>query len=116
MSRANLRSVRVVVAILSVAFCLFLIQTSARIGFSRLIARYALCANSIPAADEAVRLTPSDPDAHRVRAAVLNRLKSPAEARGSLEAATSLRYRDDYLWLELGQTREDLGEDRKSVA
>ena len=116
MIRANLRSLRFVVAILSVAFCLFLIQISARIGFSRLIARYALVANSIPAADEAVRLTPSDPDAHRTRATILNRLRMPAEARDSLEAATSLRYRDDYLWLELGQMREDLGDTAGALA
>ena len=107
---------RIGFAVLGIAACLFLMQAAARFGLSRLLGRYALVANSIPAADEAVRLTPSDPDAHRVRASVLNRLKMPAEARGSLEAATSLRYRDDYLWLELGQTREDLGDTTAALA
>lgn len=85
-------------------------QASARIGFSRLLARYALIANSIPAADEAVRLSPSDAHTHRTRAVVLTRLQQPAEAVKSLEAATSLRYRDDYLWLDLGNAREEVGD------
>ena len=101
---------RSAVAILAIVFCLFLIQATARIGFSRLLARYALIANSIPAADEAVRLSPSDPEAHRTRAAVLNRIRMPAEAVASLETATKLRYRDDYLWLELGNAREEIGD------
>ena len=106
----NLRLIRPVVAIVVIAFCLFLIQATARIGFSRLLSRYALIANSIPAADEAVRISPSDPDAHRTRAKVLGRLGMTAEASESLESATSLRYRDDYLWLELGNAREEIGD------
>jgi tetratricopeptide (TPR) repeat protein len=34
----------------------------------------------------------------------------PGEARKSFEIASSLRYRDDYLWLELGSTRDELGD------
>jgi hypothetical protein len=101
---------RIAVSILAILFCLVLMQTTARIGFSRLLSRYALIANSIPAADEAVRLSPSDPDAHRSRATLLNRLRMTAEASKSLEAATSLRYRDDYLWLELANAREEIGD------
>ncbi len=101
---------RIVISILAILVCLFLIQATARIGFSRLLSRYALIANSIPAADEAVRLSPSDPDAHRTRAAVLNRLGMTSEAVASLESATKLRYRDDYLWLELGNAREEIGD------
>jgi tetratricopeptide (TPR) repeat protein len=107
---------RSAVAILAIGFCLFLIQASARFGFSRLLSRYALIANSIPAADEAVRLSPFDPDAHRARATVLNRLQLTAEASKSLESATSLRYRDDYLWLELANTREEIGDTPGALA
>ncbi|HEY3579691.1 MAG TPA: carbohydrate binding domain-containing protein [Pyrinomonadaceae bacterium] len=83
-------------------------QAAARIGFSRLLTRYATAANSLAAADQAIQLTPDDPDAHRARAAVLNRLHRPAEAEVSLEIAMSLR--NDYAiqWLELGTTREEL--------
>ena len=93
-----------------IAACLLLMQATARVGFSRLIARYALIANSAPAADEAVRLSPSDPETHRARAVVFTRLRQPAEAVKSLEAATSLRYRDDYLWIDLANAREESGD------
>ena len=110
MIRANSRSIRVAVAILAVASCLYLVQASARFGFSRLLSRYALISNSTAAADAAVALSPSDPEAHRTRATVFTRLKNPAEAATSLEAATRLRPRQDNLWLELGNAREELGD------
>src|ERR1044071_7181796 len=107
---------RLAVTILLIAFCLFLIQASARIGFSRMLARYALIENSIPAADQAVQLTPSDADVQRSRATILNRLQQPAEAAQSLATAVTLRYRDDILWIELGNTREELGDTAGALA
>jgi len=102
--------------ILAIALCLFLIQASARFGMSRMLARYALVTNSIEAADAAIQSAPSDPEAHRARATVFTRLQKPAEAAKSLERATSLRYRDDSLWIELGNTREELGDTEGSLA
>ncbi len=90
--------------------------SAARIGFARLLGKYAVVASSIPAADQAVALSPSDPETHRARARVLNKLKQPAEARRSFEIASSLRYRDDYLWLELGATRDELGDATAALA
>lgn len=110
MTPASLRLVRFTVAILAIAFCFFIIQASARFGFSRLLGRFAIAVNSLPAADESVRLTPSDPEAHRARARVLSRLQKPLEASKALESAASLRYRDDYLWLDLGSAREEAGD------
>ena len=104
------RKMRTLIGLLAIAACLFLIQASARVGFSRLLARSALIADSVPAADEAVRLSPSDPDAHRTRATVLTRHRQYAEAVKSLESATRLRSRDDVLWLELGNAREEVGD------
>ncbi|HEU4871405.1 MAG TPA: carbohydrate binding domain-containing protein, partial [Pyrinomonadaceae bacterium] len=37
-------------------------------------------------------------------------------AARSLESAVALRYRDDYLWIELGNTREDLGDTSGALA
>lgn len=102
--------VRVGLALLAIGVCLLLMQSAARIGFSRLLSRYAIGANSLAAADQAIQLTPSDAEAHRARATVLNRLHRPAEAKISLETATSLRSQDATLWLELGKTREELGD------
>ena len=110
MIRANLRPVRLALAILAIAFCLFIIQASARFGFSRLLGRFAIAVNSLPAANEAVRIAPSDPEAYRARARVLSLQQRTAEASQALESATSLRHRDDILWLELGNAREEAGD------
>ena len=91
-------------------------REAARIGFSRLLTRYALITNSLPAADQAVQITPSDPEAHRARALILNRLRRPAEAEASLEVATSLRAGPEDLWIELGNTREELGDREGALA
>src|SRR5215813_3412011 len=96
--------------------CLLLMQAAARIGFSRLLTRYAVVTNSLPAADQAVALTPADPDAHRARATVLNRLQRTTKAEASLTTATSLSPNDDLLWLELGSTREELGNSEGALA
>ena len=90
--------------------------SAARIGYSRLLGKYAVAAGSPVAADQAVRLAPSDPEVHRARARLLNQLNRHAEARKSFEIALSLRYRDDYLWLELGATREELGDTSAALA
>jgi tetratricopeptide (TPR) repeat protein len=102
--------------VLAIALCLFLIQASARFGMSRMFARYALATNSTEVADTAVKFAPSDPETHRARAAVFNRQQRPADAAQSLETALALRYRDDYLWIELGNSREDLGDTQGALA
>ena len=107
---------RFVIGIVGIAVCLFLMQATARIGFSRLLARYALLENSLPAADEAARISPSDPETHRARATVLSRIQMPEQAVKSLETATSLRSRDDLLWVELGNAREELGDTQGALA
>ncbi len=107
---------RVALTILGIALCLFLIQASARFGFSRMLARYAVVTGSLQAADQAVQLAPFDADVHRSRATILNRLQKPDEAAQSIATATSLRYRDDTLWIDLGNTREELGDTNGALA
>ena len=107
---------RLSISVLAIAACLFLMQAAARVGFSRLLSRYALIADSIPAADEAVRLSPSDAETQRARAAVLNRLQMPAESLKSLESAIALRYRDDRLWLAVGNAREEVNDTEGALA
>ena len=111
-----LQLMRAAFTILGVLLCLFLIQASARFGFSRLLTRYAIVSNSVSVANEAIQLSPSDPEAHRARAAILNRVQMPGEAVKSLEIAATLRYRDDYLWIELGNTKEELGNTAGALA
>lgn len=107
---------RVGLSILAIAACLFLIQASARFGFARLLARYAEVTNSVPVADEAIRVSPSDPEAHRARAAVLSRLQMYPEASHAFENALSLRWRDDRLWIQLGNTREEVSDNEAALA
>ncbi len=107
---------RAALTVLGIGLCLFLIEDSASFGFSRLLTRSALITNSVSAANDAIQLSPSDPEAHRARATVLNRLQMPGEAVKSLETAAALRYRDDYLWVELGNTKEELGNTQGALA
>ena len=107
---------RLTFSLLSIAACLFLIQAAARFGFAKLLSRSALVTNSISVAQSAIDISPSDPEAHRTRAAILNRQQMPAEAVKSLESAASLRYRDDYLWIDLANTREELGNSAGALA
>jgi tetratricopeptide (TPR) repeat protein len=116
MTLRHSRVARVVFASLVIAACLFLMQAAARIGFSRLLTHYALGANSLAAADEAIQLTPADPDAHRARAIVLNRAHRTAEAEASLEIATRLRPLQAAQWLELGATKDELGDSAGALA
>ena len=107
---------RVTLAVLSIALSVFVIVASARFGFARLLARYATVTHSIPVADAAVHVSPSDPETHRARALVFNHFNLSAEAEKSFDSATSLRYRDDYLWIELANTREDNGDTTGALA
>jgi len=107
---------KVAFALLAIGVCLFLMQAAARTGFSRLLTRYSIGANSLAAADQAIQLTPSDADAHRARATVLSRLGRFAEAESSLETATSLRPEHASQWLELGTMREELGDNEGALA
>ena len=58
MNLRHTRAARVAFAFLAIAVCLLLMREAARIGFSRLLTRYALTANSLQAADQALQLTP----------------------------------------------------------
>jgi tetratricopeptide (TPR) repeat protein len=116
MNLRHTRAARIAFALLAIGVCLLLMREAARIGFSRLLTRYALTTNSLPAADQAVQLTPGDADAHRARALILNHLRRPAEAASSLERATSLRDGHADLWIELANTREDLGDNAGALA
>ena len=70
----------------------------------------------LPAANEAARVSPSDPEVQRNRAAVLNNLRLFSDARNAQELATSLRPKDDYLWLELGLLKDELEDTQGALA
>lgn len=90
--------------------------STAKFGMSKVVAKYALMTNSIFVANEAVRLAPSDPQAHQTRAIILNNLRLPVDAATEMEIAVSLRPQDDYLWLELGALRDAAGRTNAALA
>ena len=84
-------------------------KSAAAFGFSKMLARYSLTTNSLAAANEAVKLTPNDAEAHRARAVVLNNSGLKADAAKEMELAVSLRPEDDLLWMEVGILRDGYG-------
>jgi thioredoxin-like negative regulator of GroEL len=72
--------------------------------------------NSLAAADEAVRLSPSDPESHDARGIALVDVGRAADAVKEFELAAVLRPRDYKIWLKLGSTCEDTGDDQGALA
>ena len=100
--------VKLFFSIAAIVACLIVIWINAQVGLSKLLAKYAIFNRNLEAANTSVSLAPSDPEAHRVRAAVLYRSSQPQEAAQELEQAVRLRPRDDHLWLELAMIRDEL--------
>src|SRR5262245_6268354 len=108
--------VRLVVAIIGIAFCGLMIRTAARMGSARLLERYAVMTNSIAAANQSTITAPSDADAQLTRATLLNNSRLTAEARDAQEHAVRLRPADYSLWLGLGVLRDDAGDTDAALA
>jgi Flp pilus assembly protein TadD len=107
---------RFAVAVLGLISCYRLIEDAARSGVSRLFSTTAIVQSSVEAADEAVRLAPSDPEAHYTRALALVNLERLSDAAGEFQQATRLRPHHYYQWLDLGVTLERLGDQTGAAA
>ncbi len=107
---------RVFLAVLGLICCVFLIKDSARSGLSRLFSFISIIQSRLDAADAAVSLTPSDPEAHYTRALTLVNLKRLREAIGELQETTQLRPHHYYEWLDLGVTLDQLGDQTGAAA
>ena len=71
---------------------------------------------NLAAGKEAVRLTPSDPDAHLANAEVLSLANQAGESVLELERAAALRPSDYMLWLTLGLMRDQMGNTSAALA
>jgi tetratricopeptide (TPR) repeat protein len=87
-----------------------------RTGHARKLVRTSLSSGSLIAADEAVRLSPGDPEAYAARAASLTKHDELALAVDDLRRAIELRPRDYRLWTELGITLNRLGNSQSALA
>ncbi|MGH9970254.1 MAG: carbohydrate binding domain-containing protein [Pyrinomonadaceae bacterium] len=99
---------RVAVSLIGILGCFFAIWLTAQAGLARLLGRYAAFTADLAAADKAIALTPSDPEAHTTRAGVLYHLNRVSDAAREFEIAVSLRPLDDYQWLKLAMVRDEL--------
>jgi tetratricopeptide (TPR) repeat protein len=104
------RYLRLPLVIIGIALCIWTIKTAASFGASRFLVRTSLVLQNLTAAQTAVRLTPSDPQAYRANAALLSQIDANAECVIALEQAIALRPADYSLWLALGQMRDKMGD------
>jgi tetratricopeptide (TPR) repeat protein len=102
------RAPRLVLMLVLAVVGVLVFWIAAKAGFSRLLGKYALITGDLRVAERAASLSPSDPETHRIRAAVLYKLRGLPQAAAELELALSLRPRDDSLWLQLGILRDEL--------
>lgn len=107
---------RYVLALIGFAACLMGIWFSGRIGVSRLLGLYGMTSNVLPAANEAVKLSPSDPEAHYRLARALQNAGQISAALPELERATALQPRNFGLWMELGESYDLAGRSDDSIA
>lgn len=98
------------IAALGIILCLWGIRTAWTAGLSKLNSKYALVSRSLAAADKAVRLGDSDPEAHSSRALVLRNQRALAGAVAEFERAAMLRPRHYVLWYELALARDSVGD------
>src|SRR5260221_842101 len=117
---------RIISTVLASVFCCWGTWQAAKIGFARTLDDYAvkqprdiptdavlaLAGVSDPksAVDRAVTLLPADAETHAARAEVLQRLDAYAQARDEFQRAAQLRPRDYYLWMLLGVTSDQSGD------
>ena len=100
------RAVRLAITVLGIIACVAGMWSAWIAGASRTLTNYGLLTNSFDAADRAVQLSPSDPEAHSTRAALLANKSDFSEASRESERAVALRPRDYVLWVELGRARD----------
>lgn len=85
-------------------------------GASRMVSGYAARAGARGAADDALALTPTDPEASFTRANLLADAGEYESAARAYEDAIALRQRDYVLWAELGRAREEAGDSDGALA
>lgn len=110
------RYLRLLLVTVLVGFCLWTIKAAGAFGLSRLLVRFTLATPHLTVAQEAIKLTPADAEAHFAGAAAFSSLNMNAESVAEMERAVALRPADYSLWLQLGLLRDQLGETDSALA
>jgi hypothetical protein len=100
---------------MAIVGCLFVIQATARYGFSQVLITYSLTAGNLTAANKAIQVTPKDAEAHLAGAALLTVFGTPEQATLELERAVALRPADYLPWMQLGLLRDQVGDTAGSL-
>jgi hypothetical protein len=108
--------IRLLVLLVAIGLCVWTISAAARIGLSRIFIKYSLVTGNQTVADQAIEMSPKDADAHRARAAVLTLSQSSAESAAEWERAVALRAADYSLWVDLGLSRDQMGDTAGALA
>jgi tetratricopeptide (TPR) repeat protein len=93
----------------------WLAWSAGRAGAGKFLTAYAVNTNLIAAADMAIRISPSDADAHLVRAELLATGNEFEQAVAECERAASLRPDDYVVWLSLARVRELNGQAKEAI-
>lgn len=111
----NRRVLQYIAAVLALTCCLLAIRATGRVGLARLLSEFAVRttlsptesqANMVATADQAARLAPYDPAAHRALAIALAAAGRDDDAIREYERAVALRPNYYRSWLELGRARD----------
>jgi Tetratricopeptide repeat len=104
------RAVRIFIGLAAIVALIWTIWFSGCIALSKLLVKSGAITGDLDSLNAATNLTPADAEAHYSLGALTNYLGRPEDALKEMELAVSLRPRDYYLWLELGQTRDLVGD------
>src|SRR5258706_9524734 len=107
---------RVIVAVLASAALAWATWEAASTGRARTLGEDADRTNDTAAADRAVSLSPSDAETHAARGGVLQRTEDYAQGVTEFQRAVQLRPRDYYLWMMLGVTADQNGDQQTALA
>jgi tetratricopeptide (TPR) repeat protein len=108
--------VRLLLVVIAVGLCVWTIKSAASHGASRFLTKSALTLQNLAVAQTATQLAPTDAQAHRANAVVLNQMDATAESALALEQALALRPADYSLWLSLGRLRDKRGDTAGALA
>jgi hypothetical protein len=95
--------------------CIFGAALAGQVGLSRLLSEYGSTADSLTAAEQALRFNAADPEAHYAHAVRLAEVGRANEGIAEFERAVSLRPKDYFLWQELARARDDNGDDKGAI-
>ena len=109
------RPLNIAVGIALVGALLFLIWTAARGGIASVLTESAVKANSLADADAAIRFGPGDPNAHFVRANLLEANNNLPSAIIEYQKSVALRPDDYVLWLSLSRAFELNGQNTEAI-